>query len=153
GIQIAAALAHLHTPDLEHQRPDPLVHGDLKPENVLLTDNGWAQITDLELARAYATLASLADTTYPVPPAPPAASATQRAVTLTRLAQLGQRGGVAGSPPYMAPEQWQGIDATLPATDIYALGVLLYELFVGVDAAWSYPLDPHRYLEDDALRT
>ncbi len=59
GQMIAAALATIHQPDSALERPDPLVHCDLKPENVLLDERGWALLTDLGLTRA---LASLADT-------------------------------------------------------------------------------------------
>ncbi|HET9753646.1 MAG TPA: protein kinase family protein, partial [Myxococcales bacterium] len=52
---------------------------------------------------------------------------------------VGSRGPVAGTPQYMAPEQWLGLNAVGPATDIYALGVLLFELFAGVDA---FPIVP-----------
>ncbi len=48
------------------------------------------------------------------------------------IAQMGSRGPVAGTPPYMPPEQWLGLDAVEPASDVYALGVLLFELFAGV---------------------
>src|SRR5690349_11614653 len=47
--QIVAALAAIHTPDPDHERPQPLVHCDLKPENVLLSVQGWTLLTDLGL--------------------------------------------------------------------------------------------------------
>ena len=179
--QIAAGLAAIHTPDPDHERPHPLVHCDLKPENVLLNAQGWAKLTDLGLTRAYAaanasvpllatdTSGTAADERQariarlraaliqaglrpPDPaasPVPPTAHATLDAAALgTRSVRVpplptaravGSRGLVAGTPPYMAPEQWLGMDAVGPATDVYALGVLLFELFAGVDA---FPIVP-----------
>jgi serine/threonine protein kinase len=186
--QIAAALAAIHTPDPDHERPHPLVHCDLKPENVLLDARGNAKLTDLGLTRAYAE-ASAADPAAPTATAETAES-TAAADSQARIARMraaliqaglrspdpagsidpttsapahatlaaaalgtrsvripplptahavGSRGQVAGTPHYMAPEQWLGLDAVGPATDVYALGVLLFELFAGVDA---FPITP-----------
>ena len=196
ALHIASALAHIHQRDPEHERPDPLIHCDLKPENVLLNEYGWALLTDLGLTRAYAALAAdtlasispgaapetpdrrtlvaqlraelqgqgllpgaagqspLADTatlfathTLAIPPTqalmPGAASAaTPAGASADEL--IGTR--VAGSPPYMAPEQWRGLAKTVPATDVYAFGVLLFELFAGYEAPMPFPRDPRPYL-------
>jgi serine/threonine protein kinase len=175
GQQIAAALAAIHMPDPDHERPQPLVHCDLKPENVLLNAQGWALLTDLGLTRAYAasdaaTPAVDPSTTatagmdeqqariarwraaliqaglHPPDPADPSVAtaaihgeATALGTRSVRVPPLptghavGSRGPVAGTPPYMAPEQWLGMKAVGPATDVYALGVLLFELFAGVN--------------------
>ena len=186
--QIAAGLAAIHIPDSDHERPQPLVHCDLKPENVLLDAHGWAKLTDLGLTRAYAEagaadpsalaaaagipeIAATADRQARIarlraaliqvglrPPDPagsvdPAATATAHAThaiaalrtrsvripPLPTARAVGTRGLVAGTPPYMAPEQWLGMDAIGPATDVYALGILIFELFAGVDA---FPIAP-----------
>ena len=71
----------------------------------------------------------------PATPAMPA-SATQM------IEQMGSRGLVAGTPPYMPPEQWLGLDAVEPASDVYALGVMLFELFAGVGGRAAYPHTP-----------
>jgi WD40 repeat protein/tRNA A-37 threonylcarbamoyl transferase component Bud32 len=83
-----------------------VVHRDLKPANILLTADGEPKIADFGLAKQ---LGSDRD-------------AGGRFFTMA--------GTVVGTPEYMAPEQARG-DAPTPAVDIYALGVILYELLTG----------------------
>jgi len=84
-----------------------IVHRDLKPENIVRLTNGGVKILDFGLAQF--------DT------------AAQDLASVTRLTDPGV---MAGTPPYMAPEQLLG-QATGPATDQFAFGVLLYELLTG----------------------
>jgi serine/threonine protein kinase len=79
-----------------------LVHCDLKPQNVVLTTNGRAKVTDFGIARAY-----------------------------TSMLNTGERAEVVwGSPQYYAPEQAAGAAPT-PASDVYSIGVMLYEMLAG----------------------
>ncbi len=79
-----------------------IVHRDIKPENIMVRRDGIAQIMDFGLAKL-------------------------RSSGGTRLTQQGSTVGTAG---YMSPEQIQGTDAD-HRSDIFSLGVVLYELFTG----------------------
>jgi len=84
-----------------------ITHGDLKPENVMRTADGRLKILDFGLARVQPDVA------------------TARNPTLT------QEGMLVGTPGYMAPEQLTGHSRD-PRTDVFALGVLMYEFATGV---------------------
>ncbi len=78
-----------------------IVHGDLKPGNVLLTDDGRVKVTDFGIAHVIDPL------------------------------RRAERRGVQGTPYYMAPEQLLDLESIGPSTDLYAIGVMLYELVAG----------------------
>ena len=78
-----------------------IVHRDIKSQNVKLTANGTIKMLDFGIAK------SAAD-----------------------VEKLTQTGGVIGTPHYLAPEQLSGKNAS-PQTDVWALGILFYEMLTG----------------------
>lgn len=89
-----------------------MVHRDLKPENVLIDEHGRVRLTDFGLAREILV--------------------TELTASLSTLPQ-----SMLGTPRYMAPEQFVGQPAT-PATDVFALSAIIYELFVH---EFAFPAD------------
>jgi ligand-binding sensor domain-containing protein/tRNA A-37 threonylcarbamoyl transferase component Bud32 len=86
---------------LDYAHRQGVVHRDVKPANVLISREGDALLADFGIAKIYAD-------------------------TL----QLTGEGSMVGTPAYMAPEQLQGKDVDA-RTDIYALGVVLYQALTG----------------------
>jgi hypothetical protein len=105
-----------------------IVHRDLKPENVFLCSDGVVKVLDFGIAKVLADAPGPDSTT--VGPAAVAATTVVQEVFLT------QQGAVLGTLPYMSPEQW-GTDAVDERTDIWAVGIMLYEMLAG-----RHPLAP-----------
>ena len=101
-----------------HSHANLIVHRDIKPDNVLVTKDGSVKLLDFGIAKLLEENA-------------PSAEATE----LTR------EGGRALTPEYAAPEQLLGEPVTT-ATDVYALGVLLYVLLGGQHPAGSISRSP-----------
>jgi serine/threonine-protein kinase len=109
GIQIADGLSAAHQLGIFHR--------DLKPANVMLTDGGVVKILDFGLARRLSTAEAEFD------PTKPRQDPAKRQLRKTYTA----RGGTIA---YMAPEQFV-TGQTSVQSDIFAVGVTLYELFSG----------------------
>jgi len=107
GESEAATIACQIVEALEEAHEQGIVHGDLKSENVIVTPKGWVKVLDFGLATLRGPLLQGAETTV----------YTAESV-------------VAGTLPYMAPEQL--LRGTTDArTDLYALGIVLYEMLTG----------------------
>jgi serine/threonine protein kinase len=83
---------------MDHAHSQGIIHRDLRPGNVLVTEQGMVKVADFGTSR------------------------------FLEIAAHGTT--VIGSPPYMAPEQFQG--KAVFASDIYSLGVTMYQMFTGV---------------------
>ena len=97
AVKITVAIAE----GLEHAHTMGIVHCDIKPHNILITDSGRVKVTDFGIARAINSAATMMFTH-----------------------------SVMGSAHYISPEQASGKSINV-STDIYSLGVVLYELLTG----------------------
>ncbi|MDD6308113.1 MAG: Stk1 family PASTA domain-containing Ser/Thr kinase [Clostridia bacterium] len=92
-MQIASALEHAHSKGI--------IHRDIKPHNIIITNDGVLKVTDFGLARA-----------------------------VSKTTTVAGGGAAIGSVHYVSPEQARG-GFTDERTDIYSLGVVMYEMFTG----------------------
>ena len=97
----ARAVAAAMARALDYAHRQGFVHRDVKPENILFGEDGAPQLTDFGIARAMSSG--------------------------TRMTATGMS---IGSPHYMSPEQARG-QAVDPRSDLYSLGVVLYEMLTG----------------------
>lgn len=102
-LQEAEAILRQIASALDYAHRRGVIHRDIKPDNILLDTEGHAMLADFGIVKILEgdTAGSLTGT-----------------------------GGVLGTPAYMAPEQSQGLGVTAK-TDIYALGVIVYEMITG----------------------
>ena len=103
SLQISSALAHAHEKGV--------IHGDLKPHNIIVEPHGDAKILDFGLARR----------------GNPAEFDRQTLETATAEGEV----TLGGTFPYMAPEQIEGREAST-RTDIWSFGILLHEMISGI---------------------
>jgi eukaryotic-like serine/threonine-protein kinase len=95
---------------VQHAHQKGLIHRDIKPSNILVScEEGRHSLKVIDFGIAKATASKLSDATV-----------------FTEQAQM------IGTPQYMSPEQAEGSLDIDTRTDVYALGVLLYELLIGV---------------------
>lgn len=92
-IQVCAGIGYAHRANL--------VHCDVKPQNVIVTEDDRVKVADFGIARA-----------------------------VSEASQQYQHSQVWGTPQYFSPEQAAGQPAT-PASDVYAIGVMMFEMLTG----------------------
>jgi len=118
AAQTASALAAAHEKNI--------VHRDLKPDNLFLIGDranptGRIKVLDFGIAKLRGELSGSGART--------------------------QTGSILGTPPYMSPEQCRGVDELDHRTDIYALGIILYEMLTGappfVSPGWGEVVHMH----------
>ena len=103
GVAWAAAIAAQIAAVLADVHRVDIVHRDIKAANIMVTDGGLIKVLDFGIA------------------------ILRGAGSLPRLTQVDR---TVGTPAYMSPEQWAGQLVT-PASDVYSLGCLLFELLTG----------------------
>jgi eukaryotic-like serine/threonine-protein kinase len=108
-LDVLEAVAHAHA--------NLIVHRDIKPANVLVSSDGQVKLLDFGIAKLVERDPSSAGTT-------------------AESSAIARNGGTALTPQFAAPEQLSGEQVTT-ATDVYALGVLLYVLLTGQHPAGS----------------
>jgi len=118
AAQTASALAAAHEKNI--------VHRDLKPDNLFLVPDrtnptGRIKVLDFGIAKLRGELSGSGART--------------------------QAGAILGTPPYMSPEQCRGVDELDHRTDVYALGIILYEMLTGappfVSPGWGEVVHMH----------
>ena len=80
-----------------------IVHRDVKPGNILFRDNGTPIVADFGISKSI----------------------------MASMSRISQDTSISGTPAYMAPEAIRGTEEICPATDLYAVGCMAYELLTG----------------------
>jgi tetratricopeptide (TPR) repeat protein len=138
GMQFCDGMVHLQSQRIR-------VHRDIKPQNCLMTEDGTLKITDFGLAKVFddphqgesatpqpgrwrnfeVTLLGFFGLRRSDESEPPSSAAEGLSMGLTRT------GVAAGTPPYMAPEQFEDARVVDQRADIYAFGIMLFQMVSG----------------------
>jgi len=99
--ELCRALAHAHDHVDEQRRPQPIVHRDVSPQNIMIGYDGQVKVIDFGIAKAMFT-----------------------------VSEITRSGTLKGKIAYMSPEQVRG-ESPGPESDVFAAGVVLYEMLIG----------------------
>ena len=122
AMQVCRGLQYAHEQCDRDGRPLDLIHRDLKPSNIMVDRGGTAKICDFGIAKAASNLFNETAT-----------------------------GFTKGTPRYMSPDQLRDLKPLLPRSDVFSLGVVLYELVTArpLFAAESVPALTHQIVFSD----
>jgi eukaryotic-like serine/threonine-protein kinase len=117
-VPVVRALTLAHSHDIAHR--------DLKPDNIFVTDAGTIKVLDFGIAKLLhgESSSDSADERVHAPHADAPRGLTGHGATI-------------GTPPYMSPEQWRGTSSVDHQTDLWAIGIILFEMVAG-----HHPLAP-----------
>lgn len=127
AAQIASALQAAHAAGV--------IHRDIKPENIMLRRDGFVKVLDFGLAKLIEKRAS-----------------TPNPEAETKMLLQTMPGMVMGTPSYMSPEQARGLEVDA-RTDIFSLGVVLYEMLAGRAPFAGESVADVEYLSDGMTET
>ena len=107
---------------LQFAHDQRIVHRDIKPENILMDRRGLVKVADFGLAK-------IIEDTFVVPPS--GGSDSEDRLKPELQTDLTEAGKVMGTPKYMSPEQIKAPGEVDHRADIYALGVVFYQMLTG----------------------
>src|ERR1019366_2511969 len=109
---------------LQYAHDQGIIHRDIKPDNILLDRRGRVKVADFGLAKL---VDAQTDAAFGVPPS----GGPDRLKPGLQTPVLTEAGKVMGTPQYMSPEQVEAPGEVDHRADIYALGVVLYQMLTG----------------------
>lgn len=115
GIQLCSVLDYLHS-----QEPNPIIYGDMKPHNIILTKDGFVKLIDFGVSALISE------------PTAKAKKEKDRNVQENVSDNVANDTAFIGTKGYAAPEQFIG-NGISRASDIYSLGITLIQLITGID--------------------
>ncbi len=129
GIQLCSVLRYLH-----EQQPGPIIYGDMKPHNIILTKEGFIKLIDFGVSTI---LNNSVNSDLKTCRVDENINFPEKTENIYKTVFIGTKG-------YSPPEQYSGALIS-PGTDIYSLGITLIQLLSGID-----PISfPHSYYNGD----